>query len=87
MPGRLRPPAPGRAPAADAEEARLDLNRATQAELERLPGIGPAKARAVIAYRQARPAGFGAVGELLEVKGIGPKIYAEISELVTVNQH
>jgi len=62
---------------------KLDLNTATQAQLEALPGIGPAYAQAIIAERQRR-GGFKAVNELRGVRGIGDKRFAEIAPLVTV---
>jgi competence protein ComEA len=58
-----------------AAEAKLsgvvNLNTATQEELLLLPGIGEARARAVIEARKQR-GGFKSVEELMEVKGIGP---------------
>lgn len=48
----------------------LNLNRASQAELETVPGIGPALARRIIAYREAH-GGFQTYEELDEVSGIG----------------
>lgn len=58
---------------AGAEEsaAPLDLNRATPAELESLPGIGAAKAAAIVAERETR-GGFRSLEELESVRGIGP---------------
>ena len=56
--------------AAHATEGVVNVNTATVAELERLPGIGEAKARAIVDYRKANGA-FKAVEDLLEVKGIG----------------
>jgi len=50
----------------------LDLNLAGAAEWERLPGIGPATAKAILAKRIACN-GFRRIEDLLEVKGIGPK--------------
>ena len=55
----------------------LDLNAATTTELEGLPGIGPATAKAMVARRSARH-GFRKVDDLLEVKGIGPKKLAAL---------
>ena len=48
----------------------ISLNRATQAELENLPGIGEKKAQAILAYRDAHGR-FRSCEELLEVDGIG----------------
>lgn len=48
------------------EGTRLDLNRADTAQLQRIPGIGPATARAIAAYRE-RLGGFCSVGQLAEV--------------------
>lgn len=61
----------------------LDLNRATEAELLRLPGIGPAKARAIVAYRQTRGS-FASVADLVRVPGIGPATLAGLAGLVAV---
>jgi competence protein ComEA len=62
---------------------KLDLNTATQAQLEDLPGIGPTYAQAIIAERQRR-GGFTSVNELRSVRGIGDKRFAELAPLVTV---
>lgn len=51
--------------------AQVDINTATQSELESLPGIGPSKARAILEYRQQHGP-FQSVDELVKVKGIGP---------------
>lgn len=51
--------------------AQVDINTATQSELESLPGIGPSKARAILEYRQQHGP-FQSVDELAKVKGIGP---------------
>lgn len=61
----------------------LDLNAASQAELETLPGIGPALARRIVARRE-ETGGFLYVEELLEVRGIGQRLLAELEGLVTV---
>lgn len=63
--------------------AALDLNTATVAELDALPGVGPGRAQAIVNYRtQSGP--FRAVDDLLKVKGIGDKTLAELKPLVEV---
>ena len=61
----------------------VDLNKATQAELEVLPGVGPKMAERIIAYR-AENGGFKSVDELDDVKGIGEKRMTTLKELVKV---
>jgi len=55
-----------------APEWPIDVNRASADELVALPGIGPARADAIVALRDAR-GGLGSLDELLDVRGIGPK--------------
>jgi competence protein ComEA len=68
----------------DSVSTRIDLNKATQTELETLPGIGPSKAKEIISYRDQHD-GFRNVEQLLEVKGIGQKMLDRVSELVSVS--
>lgn len=63
--------------------AKLDLNSATLAELDELPGIGPAKAKAIADYRDKRGK-FKSVDELRAIKGIGAKLMDKIRPLVFV---
>jgi competence ComEA-like helix-hairpin-helix protein len=69
-----RPPAPARAPKRQAPASEpappLDLNRATLADLTRLPGVGPVMARRIIEARDD-VGRFGAVDDLLTVRGLG----------------
>ena len=62
---------------------RINLNTATQAQLEELPGVGPMLAQRVLAQRQ-RKGRFTSTRELLEVEGFGPKKFAALQEQVTV---
>jgi competence protein ComEA len=61
----------------------IDLNAATQLQLEALPGIGPTLAQAIIAERDRR-GGFRSVNELRSVRGIGDQRFADLQPLVTV---
>jgi len=74
--------------ASDAEEGRpdkpVDLNRATEVDLVRLPGIGPAIARRILAYREEHGA-FGSIRELQKVRGIGPRTFERLRPLVRVS--
>lgn len=73
-------PAEGAAPAAgdpSALPAVLPLNRASAADLEALPGIGPVLARRIVAHReQFGP--FRSPEELRAVRGVGPRLMARL---------
>ena len=60
-----------------------DINQATVADLDRLPGIGPSTARAIVDHR-TRNGPFASVDDLLAVRGIGPAKLAELRALVRV---
>jgi competence protein ComEA len=68
------------APLAAAE--RVNLNTATQEELVALPGVGPAKAKAIIDYRTAHP--FKTVDEVKNFRGIGDHLYESLKGKITV---
>lgn len=92
------PPPPGGEPAAgsapgsvsgadgssgDSSAAALDLNSATAAQLEQLPGVGPVLARRIVEWRTAH-GGFRDVQQLRQVSGIGDAKYADIAPRVRV---
>lgn len=66
-----------------AGSSQISLNRATQAELESLPGVGPALAGRMIDWRTAN-GGFKKKEDLLNVSGIGDKLFAGIKNQVTL---
>lgn len=78
--GGVTPADPGAAPGAPV---LVNLNTATQAQLETLPGIGPTLAQSIIAERDRR-GGFTSVEQLRQVRGIGDKRFADLRDLVTV---
>jgi len=74
-PAPAQPGAPGGGP--------VNLNTATAAELDSLPGVGPVLAQRIVDYR-TRHGGFRSVDELRKVDGVGDARFAQLKELVTV---
>lgn len=77
------PPVAGTGGGESAAGTPVDLNAATEAELDALPGVGPVTAKAIIAWRETNGR-FTDVEQLAEVDGIGPARLARLRELVTV---
>jgi competence protein ComEA len=68
-----------------AESGKIDLNAADAPTLQReLAGVGEAKAKAIVAYRETNGP-FASIDELLEVKGIGKAILDKNREKLEVN--
>ncbi|WP_114418458.1 ComEA family DNA-binding protein [Marinospirillum perlucidum] len=67
-----------------AEQAsqRLNINQANQEQLTSLPGIGPAKASAIVDYRSSQGT-FNNLQDLQEVRGIGPATAEKLQPLVS----
>ncbi len=61
----------------------IDVNEATVDELTALPGIGPAKAAAIVGYREQHGR-FASLDALLDVRGIGPATLARLRPMATL---
>jgi comEA protein len=66
-----------------AAPAPINLNVATAADLEKLPGIGAAMATRILEYRQ-KSGGFKKIEELMNIQGIGERNFLRLKPLVTV---
>lgn len=83
MPTMPAKPAMPSAPAMPAAASAIDINSADATQLESLPGIGPAKSKAIIDYRtQNGP--FQNAADLEKVPGIGPKTMEQLAPLIMV---
>lgn len=71
------------APAAGRAMAPVDINAASLADLETLPGIGRQTAERIIEYRE-KNGGFKKVEELMNVRGIGEKSFLRLKPMVAV---
>jgi len=71
------------AAAAASSAAPVNLNTATQTQLETLPGIGAKAAERIIEYRQ-KNGGFKKIEDLMNVKGVGEKSFLKLKPLITV---
>jgi competence protein ComEA len=64
-------------------ENPLNINTASQSELELLPGIGPTRASAIIAYREANGP-FKQIQDIQNVPGIGPSTFQNLKAIITI---
>jgi competence protein ComEA len=80
-----QPEAPGSGgqPAGAPPGAKVNLNTATEAELDTLPRVGPAMAAKILAWR-AENGRFTSIDDLMNVSGIGQKTFDGLKDLVTV---
>jgi competence protein ComEA len=83
LPRHATAPASEPPPRASKDTARVNLNHATRAELEQLPGVGPGLAERIVAHRE-RHGPFRRAEHLLAVRGFGERRFRELRHLVTV---
>ena len=63
--------------------AAIDINKADAKKLTTLPGIGEAKAAAIVKYRKEN-GNFQSAKDLIKVKGIGPKVFEKLSKEISI---
>jgi len=71
------------APTATRALSKININTATLAELDTLPGIGPAIAQRIIDYR-TQNGDFKTIEDIKKVRGIGDALFNQIKDLITV---
>jgi competence protein ComEA len=82
-PARGQTPQPGQASAKPAASGIVNLNTASAADLEGLPGIGAKTAARIVEYRQ-KNGPFKKVEELMNVRGVGEKNFLKLKPQLTV---
>lgn len=60
----------------------VNINEATAEQLERLPGVGPSRAQAIISFRKSHP--FKRIEELQRVKGLGKKSWNRLRPMIAL---
>lgn len=63
----------------------VDINNASVAQLDTLPGIGPSTAQKIVEYRDANGP-FATIDEIMSVSGIGPAKFEQIQSFITVGE-
>jgi competence protein ComEA len=84
---KAQPPAAKSSSAAkpSAPSAPINLNSATQAQLESLPGVGPKAAQRILDYRKQNGS-FKKIEDLMNVKGFGEKTFLKLKPMLTVSE-
>lgn len=81
--GEAAPPVPANGVAAASTSNKININTASAEELDKLPGIGPSLAKAIIDHRTKNGA-FEQIEEINDVKGIGDALFEKIKDQITV---
>lgn len=71
------------APIAKAASGVVNINEATPEQLERLPGVGPSRAQAIVNFRKTHP--FKRIEDLQRIKGLGKKSWNRLRPLVALS--
>jgi len=66
-----------------AEKSLININTADAKQLESLPRVGPKMAARILEYRKANGS-FKRIQDLMKVKGVGPKIFEKLQNLISV---
>ncbi|WP_040207914.1 helix-hairpin-helix domain-containing protein [Neobacillus jeddahensis] len=69
---------------ASKQQGKININKADVQELQNLPGVGPAKAEAIIEYRNTSGP-FKTIEDLKNISGIGEKTFEKLQEMIAVN--
>jgi competence protein ComEA len=69
--------------AANTEGGKVNINTASETELCTIPGIGPGRAKNILAYREEKGK-FGTIEDIMKVSGIKDKFFAKIKDYITV---
>jgi competence protein ComEA len=82
---QVNTPSPSSDPTTQVQDqvAKININMASQTELESLPRIGPVTAQRIIEFRTDHQ-GFKTLEELMNVKGIGQKTFDRLKEKITL---
>jgi competence protein ComEA len=80
-----KPAAASPAKSAATATAPVNINTATQAQLEALPGVGPKVAERILEFRQ-KNGNFKKIEDLMNVQGIGEKSFLKLKPLLTVTE-
>ena len=82
--GATDPPASASSSKAAEASGKININLASATELDALPGIGPALAGRIVAYREQHGS-FASIEELSNVKGISTRMVDDLRDLISIN--